>query len=227
MRDCESGLSVLLGSGSREMWFVVWVHMCAEEVSGGVGREGRGSYSCGANSWSCPGKQDQPGQVEGGEARGHDPGGGLRERLHKEVHLQKPRGGRASIRLWNQTLGPFFPQCTTFPRCFASILLNTDLWLCSSSRWRSITSRQSTETVGLVSVRHISLLFIYSTLMTLQMGHETHKMLIRSYVWQSVCVRAHVYVYITFEVKSQAQSSKASLRKGRWNIWERIYHTHH
>lgn len=113
-------------AGERKQGDVVCglsAYVCRGGV-GRVGREGRGSYSCGVNSWSCPGKRDQPGQVEGGEARGHDPGGGLRERLHKEVHLQKPRGGRASIRLWNQTMGPFFPQCRSFPRCFTSILLN-------------------------------------------------------------------------------------------------------
>lgn len=99
-------------AGRCGLWFEC---ICVQRRCRGVGREGRGSYSCGANSWSCPGKQDQPGQVEGGEARGRDPAGGLRERLHKEVHLQTPRGGRASIRLWNQT---FFSSVHDFPQVF-------------------------------------------------------------------------------------------------------------
>lgn len=56
----------------------------------GRGGWGGGCHSCRPTVDPVPGNRIS--QVRaGGRAKGRDPGGGLRNRLHKEVHLQKQR----------------------------------------------------------------------------------------------------------------------------------------
>lgn len=74
-----------------------------------------------ANSQShVPGKPNESGQGPGRRAKRPRPLG-LRKRLHKEVHLQKPGApaGRTRRQVGKINRADLFSRCTTSPRCLA------------------------------------------------------------------------------------------------------------